>query len=1015
MKKRARWLLLLTLMSGWAFGQVTSVIQGKVVDDNGEALPGVTIIIESEKMIGTRTDISRDNGGFIFQLIPPGSYTLTAVMDGMKTVKMEISVALTQTARPKVVLKPDDVTDTLTVTATNNVALDTVTVGSQFENDFLEKAAVRRDQENVALLSPGVTGRYNDSNYGGAPSISGAPTSGNTYLVNGADSRFDNVRSDAANTVIEDAIQETTVLTGGVSAEFGQFSGGVISTITKSGGNTFSGSFRSALSNADWVARNPLEIDDEIEKEDSVNHVETLTFGGPIVKDRLWFFVAAEQTDLTRDLNFTTARSASQRALDAYGITETRNEPGIRKVPGRVDERENYEIKLSGQIAPGHQVFVSYQDREDTNVNNTSASYDISATATRTVTRDALSVNYRGIINSSLSLDLLYTDRESVFLAREIPEHLRGLDLDIYGTQLRNRTGGARTNSPTFLGKPDEPRGNETYSAKLNYFLITDNMGSHNFVAGLQNSEDTRFADNRQFVNDWQFRSDWRFDAEGNAIPIFSPTSSGGRYQSRLYYQPIELSSQTYRFEVQSAYINDVWDLNDKWRFNLGLRFDKNDGTDQQGTTVADDSHLSPRLSASYDVFGDRRHQFSASYSEYVQRTSEAADDASEAGSTSLAILRYGGPQTENFLDVINWLEQTYGEGFFRDPLNHPGRAQWEADLRTNLLYDPNSPNTIIGSINPNGGGIRGTLDSLLSKEIRFGYTRDWGSSGYIKADVVFREFENFAVDNINLLTGPTANGNSDLLVVNNDDSDYERTYDAVLLQGSFRLTDRMNFAGNYTWSQLRGNVEGSSTSGVSSAIARTTVYPEFNNFPNRNPSGYLSNDVRHRANLFMTYDLSTNWGDFTFSAMEEISTGTPYNRVWSLDLDEFDGEYGLPTLDSVGYVNPNDTTFYYLAIGQDRGETAYATNLGVNWSFKLFKRLQAFVQIDVFNLFNQDAADNGRGYRSTIRERDPFNVFTETPVEGVNYDLDSRFGTPTSSIAFQRPRTFEIDLGIRF
>ena len=1006
---------LLTLVSVAVFAQVTGNIQGTVVDESGGALPGAVVIIESSSMIGNRTDLSRANGSFIFMRIPPGSYTMTCTMDGMQTVKQEVRVALGQTARPTLVLKPATLSDVLTVTATTNPVLETEAVSAHFDNEFLEKAAVRRDQENVALLAPGVIGRFDDSNYGGAPSISGAPASGNTYLVNGADSRFDNVRSDAADTVIEDAIQETTVLTAGISAEYGQFSGGVISTITKSGGNQFSGSFRSALTNADWIARDPLELEDEIDKEDKINHVETITLGGPIVKDRLWFFLAGERTELTRDVNYSTARSINDRAAASYGITEPLYEPGIRKVEGRSDERDNYEIKLSGQIAQGHDVFVSYQDREDVNVNNTSSSYDITATASRTVTREALSINYRGSLTPSLTLDLLYTDRESVFLERPIPPHLQGLDLSIYGTQLRNRTGGARTNSPTFLGKPDEPRGNETASAKLNYFLITDNLGSHNIVAGLQNSEDTRFVNNRQFVNDWQFRSDWRFDAQGNAIPIFSPTSSGGRYQSRLYYQPIELSSQTYRFEVQSAYVNDEWALGDKWRFNIGFRFDKNDATDQQGTPVADDSHLSPRLSANWDIFGDRKHQFSVGYAEYVQRTAESADDTSQAGSTSLTILRYGGPQTENFLDVIDWINATYGEGFFQDPLNHPNRAQWEADLSTNNLYEPGSPVSIIGSIDPNGGGIRGSLDSLVTKEFRFGYTHEWGSRGFVKTDVVLREFDNFAVSNINLQTGPTNNGATDLAVINNDDAGYERTYNAVQIQGAYRLTDHLNLTGNYTWSQLYGNVDGETSDGVGSTVGLTTEYPEFNNFANRNPVGYLSGDVRHRANIFLNYDFSTGFGNFTISAMEEINSGSPYNRAWTLDYDEFDGEYGVPELDSVGYVSPDDTAVYYLAVGEDRAETAYATNLGVNWDLKFFKRASVFVQINVFNLFNQDSADNGRGYRSTINELAPFNVYNETPVEGRHYSLDEFFGTPTASSAFQRPRTFEIDLGIRF
>ncbi|MCB1050020.1 MAG: TonB-dependent receptor [Acidobacteria bacterium] len=1013
-----RRLLIAIVISYWsllAWSQTTSSILGKTVTQEGDTLPGVVVRIESENMIGQRTDVTRENGEFLFRNIPPGRYQLTAEMPGMQTAKLEVQVGLGQTARPTVTLKPEAVSEVLQVTSAENPILDTNEVVAHFDGAFAEQAAVRRDQENIALLSPGVTGRFDGGNYGGAPSISGAPSSGNTYLVNGTDSRFDNTRSQAADTVIEDAIQETTVMTAGISAEYGQFSGGVIATITKSGGNSFSGSLRSHFSNADWVARNPLELESGVEKEDDINHVETVTFGGPIIKDRLWFFLAGEKTELTRDINFSTARTISDRAATAYGLPTGQYAPGIRKVPGRVDERENFEIKLTGQIFPGHDLIVSYQDREDVNVNNTSSSYDISAAATRTVTREALAINYRANLNSAMNLDVLYTDRDSIFLARPVPEHLQGQDLRIYGTQLYNRTGGARTNSPTFLGKPDEPRGNKTYGAKLSYFGITENWGSHDIVVGLQNSEDSRYADNRQTVNDWQFRSDWRFETDGTAVPIFSPTSADGRYQSRLYYWPIELSSQTYRFEVLSAYVNDNWNLNDNFRFNIGFRFDKNDATDQQGTPVADDSHISPRLSANWDLQGNRKHQFVLSYSEYVQRTSESADDTSQAGSPSLTVLRYRGPQTENYLDVIDWINQTYGEGFFLDPLNHPNRAQWEADLLTNNLYEPGSPIAIIGQINPNGGGIPGSLDSMIAQEIRLGYTRDFNEKGFLKADYIYRNFSNFGVDHINLLTGPTANGSTDLDVINNDDDGYERTYHAVQLQGQYVFTSHLNLSGNYTWSQLRGNVNGEASDGVGSTIGSTTIYPEYNDFDRRNPVGYLPGDVRHQANLFLNYDVTTFLGTFNISLMERITSGSPYDRAWTLDLDEFDGQYGLPSLDAYSYVSPNTTTVYYLTRGEDRAETAYETNLGLNWNVKLFRKAEFFIQIDVFNVFNSSSADNGQGYRSTVNEIAPFNVYTETPIEGVHYELDSQFGTPTASTAFQRPRTFEIDLGFRF
>src|SRR5712691_9372866 len=121
--------------------------------------------------------------------------------------------------------------------------------------------------------------------------INGAQSFDNLYLVNGVVVN-ENVRGQPQAAVIEDAIQETTLLTGGVSAEFGRFTGGVVSTITKSGGNEFSGSLRDNITNDKWVAKTPIETADHISK---MNNLYEATFGGRIIRDRLWFFTAGRK------------------------------------------------------------------------------------------------------------------------------------------------------------------------------------------------------------------------------------------------------------------------------------------------------------------------------------------------------------------------------------------------------------------------------------------------------------------------------------------------------------------------------------------------------------------------------------------------------------------------------------------------------------------------------------------------------------------------------------------------
>ena len=109
----------------------------------------------------------------------------------------------------------------------------TAEVATSFKKDFIEKLPVARTFQQAALMTPGRREQRSES---GAMSISGAASFENLFMVNGVVVQ-DNLRSTPLNLFIEDALQETTTTTSGVSAEYGRFSGGVVNAITKSGGN----------------------------------------------------------------------------------------------------------------------------------------------------------------------------------------------------------------------------------------------------------------------------------------------------------------------------------------------------------------------------------------------------------------------------------------------------------------------------------------------------------------------------------------------------------------------------------------------------------------------------------------------------------------------------------------------------------------------------------------------------------------------------------------------------------
>src|SRR4029077_9782067 len=172
----------------------------------------------------------------------------------------------------------------LTVTAAAPAVVETTEIQTNLPQQLVEKLPVSRTLLGTVDVAPGTT-RTGPNN---ATTISGAPSFENTFYVDGSVIN-EVLRGQPNNLFIEDALQETTVQAGAISAEFGRFTGGVVTAISKSGGNQFSGSLRDTLTNPSWTAQTPLK---EPRPASNLNDVYEGTLGGRIVRDRLWFFGA---------------------------------------------------------------------------------------------------------------------------------------------------------------------------------------------------------------------------------------------------------------------------------------------------------------------------------------------------------------------------------------------------------------------------------------------------------------------------------------------------------------------------------------------------------------------------------------------------------------------------------------------------------------------------------------------------------------------------------------------------
>ena len=237
--------LALLLAAGPVLAQTnpTGTISGKATDQQGLAMPGVTVTVESPALQGVRTAITSTNGDYIFPFLTPGDYTVTFALTGFNTQKQTHRVSPGQTVTVSPSLSVSTLTETLTVTsqATSDIGQG-AQVATSFKSDLMNKLPVNRTLNAAVLLAPGVEGSGPNGNI----AINGAMSFESLYLINGVVVN-ENIRGQANDLFIEDALQETAITTAAVSAEYGRFQGGVVSALTKSGGNTLSGSARTTI------------------------------------------------------------------------------------------------------------------------------------------------------------------------------------------------------------------------------------------------------------------------------------------------------------------------------------------------------------------------------------------------------------------------------------------------------------------------------------------------------------------------------------------------------------------------------------------------------------------------------------------------------------------------------------------------------------------------------------------------------------------------------------------------
>src|SRR5207245_584481 len=263
--------------------------------------------------------------------------------------------------------------------------------------------------------------------------------------------------------------------------------------------------------------------------------------------------------------------------------------------------------------------------------------------------------NYSGVLSSNLFAEARYSKKVFRFVG------VGGTSTNIFDSPIRTSstrfpgiTISGTYNAPYFDATDPEDRDNKQTFGALSYFLSRPRWGSHDIKGGYEQFVDTRTGGNSQSATGYTMYTAYKqtngvpiLDSAGHLIPVFSPISAGASTDSRMaIWQAIRGSKLD--TTTNSFFINDRWNLNSYFAFNLGGRYEKVRSKATGDIIAADTSNVVPRIGASYDPLGNGKYKIDVTYAQYAGRYNPALVGAnSTVGNPANVYGYYTGPKGE--------------------------------------------------------------------------------------------------------------------------------------------------------------------------------------------------------------------------------------------------------------------------------------------------------------------------------------------------------------------------------
>jgi len=550
--------------------QDTGTIRGTVKDNEGNPLPGVSIKATSAAAMGTVTAVTNEIGSFRLALLRVGTYNLTFELQGFTTVqRTDVYVALAGTVSLDIEMTPAKITQEINVVAASPIVdVKTSTQAKYFKSDLLQNIPIARDIGTIVTLAPGVVS---------SSSVKGGTAANTIYHVDGLYAN-DPDNAQAGANIDFNMFEEVEVATGGYNAEIGSVSGGYVNAVTRAGGNNFSGTLQGILNREPWTSvvvpqEQLMQMNQSQPNVAIYNYNLSGALGGPVIKDKLWFFANGRYN-----------RSLTRSGFTAWVSPPFPGGPAGGQAYGGYNAL-SWQWGVMGKLTwqPAKSLRITFNSNTFNNYRNTRASglftpYDCAYTDSPWTNFNTFgSVTWLIDPNTYLEARGGYLEVSAMLLMPDPSQS--GLDLNKIQINYDNYTGyyfgtGYRTNE--WIGRP-------SIQASVHLTRFQDNLlgGDHEIKAGFEvstvgcNWSDWKENPLRQ---EW-YNSNPYYWRGLNGLTGPDPTHGDGRISLFFMGTTRENSMAKSRGIRYSGYVQDSWTIKNRLTINVGLRYDNTVGS----------------------------------------------------------------------------------------------------------------------------------------------------------------------------------------------------------------------------------------------------------------------------------------------------------------------------------------------------------------------------------------------------------------------------------------------------